>query len=533
MQCDPAFMGLDGNLTLVGGIVALPWQPVALCNPALIPMNSLRHKIILGYALIGALVIALSLFTFLELRLLEEKIGAGEKVGELFEVCLEVRRFEKNYFLYGQSADLEENRAYATRARDLLRRHGGLFEEIGDPLRLQRLAYELERYETLMTDYARRGGPEAVAGDIRKSGKEIVTIAERLAQDERKTLQSLLDRHRRILIGAVIGVALLVIGIGQLLSRRVARPLKQMEASMAAVAAGRRTALDMAAEDREIVSLTQAFNRMLREIDLRQGQLVHSEKLAALGTLLSGVAHELNNPLSNIATSTQILIEELDAEEEGTAADPAFRRELLDQINGETWRARRIVRSLLDYARDRDFTREPLALAALTEETLRLIRGQIPTRVAVRIDIPADMGVAGDKQRLQQVVLNLVRNAVEAVEGAGEVLLRARPVVPGSASPPGRMIFGQCPEGGGAVEIEVRDDGHGIPADVLPKIFDPFFSTKEVGRGLGLGLFIVFEIIEEHGGCIAVESEPGRGTAFFLRLPAAALPPPSPGEAHG
>ncbi|MDK9725632.1 MAG: HAMP domain-containing histidine kinase [Sterolibacteriaceae bacterium MAG5] len=495
-------------------------------------MNSLRHKIILGYALVGALVIALSLFTFLELRLLEEKIGAGEKVGELFEVCLEVRRFEKNYFLYGQSADLSENRAYASRARELLRTHGGLFADMGDPLRVRRLGEELERYETLMGTYARAGGPEAIAGEIRKSGKDIVTIAEHLAQDERKTLQTLLDRHRRILIGAVIGVALLVVGIGQLLSRRVARPLKQMEASMAAVAAGRTTALDMPAEDREIASLTQAFNRMLREIELRQGQLVRSEKLAALGTLLSGVAHELNNPLSNIATSTQILLEELDAEEEGAAADPAFRRELLDQINGETWRARRIVRSLLDYARDRDFAREPLALAALAEETLRLIRGQIPTRVAVRIDIPEELTLAGDKQRLQQVILNLVRNAVEAVEGAGEVVLQARPVAAGSTSPPGRMVFGQCPERGAAVEIEVRDDGHGIAAEVLPKIFDPFFSTKEVGRGLGLGLFIVFEIIEEHGGCIAVASEPGCGTAFFLRLPAAPPPSPSPGEAH-
>lgn len=481
-------------------------------------MNSLRRKIILGYSVIGALVIVLSLFSFLELRLLEEKIVAGARVAEFFDASLEIRRFEKNYFLYGQAGDLAENRTYVARALTLLHEHGELFASLGEPARVQRLTADLESYGALMERYARSGGPEAVAGEIRQAGKEIVTVAEEWARTERRTLQTLLDRHRRILIASVAGVALLVIVIGQLLSRRVVRPLKQMETSMEAVAAGRLATLDMTTEDREIASLTQAFNHVIRELDLRQGQLVRSEKLAALGTLLSGVAHELNNPLSNIATSCQILIEELDEDE--AAGDEPFRRELLDQINGETWRARRIVHSLLDYARDRAFTREPLEVAALVEETLRLIRGQIPTRVAVTQDVPDDLTLSGDKQRLQQVFINLVRNAVDAAEGAGEVRIAARRVADRSApGPAGRMVFGQCAGQGEAVEIEVRDDGAGIAADVLPRIFDPFFSTKEVGRGLGLGLFIVFEIVEEHGGCIAVESEPGRGTAFYVRLP--------------
>ncbi|OGT03640.1 MAG: hypothetical protein A2143_12545 [Gallionellales bacterium RBG_16_57_15] len=477
-------------------------------------MNSLRQKIIFGYSVIGALVISLSLFSFLELRLMQRQIAAGERVAELFDISLELRRFEKNYFLYHQAADLAENREYVDRARAMLREHELTFGSLDEPARIGRLAGDLERYAALMEEYGQGRNTEELASNIRKTGKEIVTVAEALAKAERSTLQALLDRHRQILIGSVAGVILLVIVIGQLLSRRVVRPLKQMEASMAAVAAGRLAKLEMAAEDREIVSLTQAFNHVIQELELRQGQLVRSEKLAALGTLLSGVAHELNNPLSNIATSCQILVEEI----EGAA--PAHRQELLGQIDSETWRARQIVRSLLDYARDREFIRESLLVAPLVEETLRLMRGQIPAQVSVLTQIPGDLAIQGDKQRLQQALLNLIRNAIEVAADSGNVQIAARRVYGDrSSSPPGRMVFGQCAGQDEMAEIEVRDNGHGISADVLPRIFDPFFTTKEVGKGLGLGLFIVFEIIEEHRGCIDVESEPGKGTAFFVRLP--------------
>jgi signal transduction histidine kinase len=491
-------------------------------------MNSLRQKLFFGYATIVALVVGLSAFSFIELRLLEEKIVAGERIGKFFDIALEIRRFEKNYFLYHQAADLAENRAYVTQASATLREHAAPFAAIGDPRQVIRLGDNLDRYAMLMNHYADTvdtGGSDAAAGQIRKIGKEVLTVAEGWAKAERSALQALLDRHRQILLASVIMVGLLVIVIGHLLARRVLRPLREMEQRMEEVASGRLAKLEMSSEEREFESLTQAFNHVLRQLELRQGQLVHSEKLAALGTLLSGVAHELNNPLSNIATSTQILAEEVGAGDTATAAgdddNTAFQRELITQIDEETWRARRIVRSLLDYARHRDFQKETLALAQLIEETLRLIRGQIPARVKVTVDVAEALTTSGDRQRLQQALLNLIRNAVDAIDGAGEVRVaarRTRDVC--SEQRPGRLVVGQCASEGDVVEIEIRDSGHGIAAEHLAKVFDPFFTTKEVGKGMGLGLFIVFEIIEEHGGCIAVESEPGRGTAFMLRLPA-------------
>lgn len=477
-------------------------------------MNSLRRKIALGYAAIGILVVAVSLLSFLELRLLEEKIVAGERVGEFFGLALEVRRFEKNYFLYHQETDLAETRAYVTQARALLQAHTGLFEALDEPARIARLAENLQQYAALIDGYAGSRRDARLESRIRQTGKEIVTVAEDLSRAERSALQALLDRHRQLLLGSVAVVAVLVVTIGQLLARRVSQPLKLLEDNMEAVAAGRLKTLEMAADDREIASLTLAFNHVLRELELRQGQLVRSEKLAALGTLLSGVAHELNNPLSNISSSCEILAEEI------AGHDLPLKKELLTQIDEETWRARRIVRTLLDYARHREFRRESIPLGRLLDDTLRLMKGLVPARVAIERSIPEDLVVAGDKQRLQQVLFNLLGNAVEAVAGAGEILVAARRIVPAQQPcPQGAMTFGRLAEADEAVEIEVRDNGHGIPPETLPRIFDPFFTTKEVGKGLGLGLFIVFEIVEEHGGQIAVASETGQGTAFFVRLP--------------
>lgn len=506
------------------------------------PMNSLRKKITFGYYAIGTLMVGISLFAFVELRLIEEKILAGGLISEFFDATLEVRRFEKNFFLYRQAADMAENRRYILRAQALLRENHEAFGAFASTLRIAGLHDQLSRYAALMDEYEFVGETdeprkEGLEARIRKLGQEIVAVAEEIARAKRTTLQTSVARYRLALLASIALLVLAVIAIGQILSRRVAQPLKNMEESMEAVANGKLMRLDMPANDREIASLVNAFNHVLRELELRH--LLRSEKLASLGTMLSGVAHELNNPLSNISSSCQILIEE------GEQADPAFRNELLGQIDEQTIRARNIVRSLLDFARDREFKAEPLNLAQLIEETLRFLKGQMSAQIALSVDVPAGLVLQGDRQRLQQVFLNLVKNALEALEGAGEVRISAVLREDAAVSPPLGSgahfhILGRCESRGAVVDIEIRDNGSGIPAAILPRIFDPFFTTKDVGKGSGLGLFVVFEIIEEHGGCIAVESEPGRGTAFLIRLPlyqnsaeGAPRPPLPAGEGGG
>lgn len=471
-------------------------------------LDSLRRKIVFGYGVAAALVIGLSVYTLIDMRFLERNIQDGERITRFLDLTLEMRRFEKNYFLYRQPADRDENLRYALQAHQLLIEHNELFARFDTQGSLVGLGALLQRYQGAMASLA----PEFSAPqetEIRRLGKKIVTLAETWSNAERRLLQKQLANHRHWLMASIGAVVLIVLLIGRWLAERVAFPLRQMEQRMVAVAAGQVGHLEFAVQDREIASLSEAFNRMLHELQLRQRQLVRTEKLAALGTLLSGVAHELNNPLSNISTSCEILGEEL------AAQMTDFERELLAQIDTETWRARRIVRSLLDYARERDFQRKTIVLAALVADSLRLIKARIPAAIDVRVDVPPSLIIEGDRQRLQQALFNLVSNAIDALDGIGELFIAAR--CPAPSLPVGALIFGQCPAS--AVEIELRDTGCGISAEVLPRIFDPFFTTKDVGHGLGLGLFIVFEIVEEHGGCIAVLSAPGHGTRFLLRLP--------------
>jgi two-component system, NtrC family, sensor kinase len=481
--------------------------------------SSLRGKITFGYYTVGVLIVALSLFAFVELRLIRERVEFGSKVAELFDTALEIRRFEKNFFLYQQAVDYEENLTYSAAARRLLDQHAVDFALLADEPRLAGLRARLDEYRRLMDQYRRERAAadrDALAAAIRRAGKDIVTVAEHFAASERQYLQDSLDRHRRNLLISIVALTGLMFAVGRLLSSAVVRPLKEVEESMEAVANGRLRKIDIAASDREIASLTAAFNHVLHELALRQQHLLRSEKLAALGTMLSGVAHDLNNPLSNISTSCQILLEELEQ------ADPAYRRELLEQIDEQTIRARNIVRALLDFARDRDFRLETVNVARLVEQTTRFLKGQIPRDLTVQLDIPPDLDIRADRQRLQQALLNLVKNAAEAVTPPGEIRISAaRRAGDTTPLPGGTQVqqFGQCATGGEVIDIAIEDSGHGIPPELLPRIFDPFFTTKDVGKGSGLGLFIVFEIIEQHDGCIAVDSRPG-GTTFVLRLPA-------------
>ncbi|NCS66659.1 MAG: GHKL domain-containing protein, partial [Betaproteobacteria bacterium] len=217
-----------------------------------------------------------------------------------------------------------------------------------------------------------------------------------------------------------------------------------------------------------------------------------------LGRLISGVAHEINNPLSNISSSAQILLED-------ETTDPAWQRELLQQIDSETTRAQNIVRSLLDYARKRQSEQTAISLRPMVQETLRFLRADIPENVNIELDIPETLVVQGDKSHLQQAWFNLLRNAVESIENIGEVRVLAFALASGEAV------------------IKIWDNGHGIATEVLPHVFEPFYSTRQ--DGAGMGLFIVKEIIDEHGGAISVESEPGKGTQFTVELPTGASQP--------
>jgi len=487
-------------------------------------MRSLQAKIVSVYLALALLIVGLSTVALVELDRIADKAREGSKVAELFDATLEMRRFEKNHFLYNQSRDLEDHARYAARARELLKRDAADLDALAGAGTAAALAADLDRYTEAMAAHARAPFDEALAHAARNLGNRVVTVGERLSGLERQSMNAALAAHQRNLLISLAVVAALLALTGVLLARQVTRPLQAMEERMEAVASGRLTRLALDSPDREFVSLAEAFNHVLDELERRQSTLIRAEKLASLGTLLSGVAHELNNPLSNISSSAQILKEDLPPPPREGEGD--FHRQLIDDIDAETLRARRIVRALLDYAGDREFKPAAVPLAELVEETLRFLKSKRPPGVEVRVDIPPQLVVRGDRPRLQQVLLNLVINAFDAMGGSGILSVSARAATAGARDDPLPASLGQCRPGSPVVDLILADTGPGIPADLLPRVFDPFFTTKPVGQGSGLGLFISHEIVEEHGGCIGAANRPGGGAEFRLRLPAAG------GESH-
>jgi signal transduction histidine kinase/CheY-like chemotaxis protein len=233
-------------------------------------------------------------------------------------------------------------------------------------------------------------------------------------------------------------------------------------------------------------------------------QLLQAEKMAALGQTISGVAHELNNPLASILSWAERLTQK------GTL-DPPVRRGL-DVILSEAERAARIVRQLLMFARKRQTTRAMVDVNQVVRETLALRAydqrvSNIKTIDALASGLPL---VFADGYQVQQVLLNLVINAEQAMLSShGRGVLVVRTWHDASRD---------------SVVLEINDDGPGVPDEVQPKIFDPFFTTKEVGQGTGLGLAVAYAIVQEHGGRIRVESRPGGGASFFIEMPVSGMP---------
>jgi two-component system NtrC family sensor kinase len=236
--------------------------------------------------------------------------------------------------------------------------------------------------------------------------------------------------------------------------------------------------------------------------------VARSEKLAAVGRLAAGVVHEINNPLATIAACAEALESRTTEGAYGQGADTEDLTEYLQLIRSEAFRCKQITNGLLDFSRSRVGQRAPVQIGEVIESAARLLLHQRRgPAVKIEVDIAAKLPlVAADEGQLQQAVIILAENATDAMPDGGTLRLRAR----------------HAGEAGGVL-IEVSDNGHGIPPEIVERIFDPFFTTKEVGRGTGLGLAVCYGIVTEHGGRITVESTPGGGTTFTIRLPATPL----------
>ena len=248
--------------------------------------------------------------------------------------------------------------------------------------------------------------------------------------------------------------------------------------------------------------LDEAFNNMARSLKDRDERLqkafqriTRTERLASLGQMAAGVAHEINNPLGGILLYSNLVLEEMSDDHPG--------RKNMEKIIYQTDRCKKIVQNLLDFARTPSGYMKPLDVNSVILTSLNLVKDQSPfLGVKIESDLSEDLPpVTADLSRMEEVFLNLFINAADAMEGKGTLWIASRL------------------SSTGAVKISIRDNGKGIDKAYLPHIFEPFFTTKDPGQGTGLGLSITYGIIQKHNGIIDVESEAGKGTTFIITLP--------------
>ena len=436
----------------------------------------------------------------------EKKLEVLEFSYQIQNGILESRRLEKNYFLYGNDDFLHENLQIVNTTMDICRKLTAGDKNLLVSAKLKDLEAHLAAYgERISRLFSSLNSAErdALVADIRQSGKRISDISEQVVFFEKNQIHLMIGQLRQQLISWSSIAILIGIMLAIIMVYLVFKPLSLIKQAAEAIARGRFVKVDVLNTRDEIQQVMEAFNIMVSELERRQDQLIQAEKLSSLGTLTAGVAHQLNNPLNNISTSCQIAIDEF------TSGDEKIQQQMLHNIEQETLRARDVVKNLLEFARTQEFAPQQAALAEVVHKSILLAKSQIRPDIGMTVDIPADLVLPMDVQRMQEVFINLIINATQAIDRQGQITIRAALDV-----------------ATGEVVIEIQDNGQGIPEKNLARIFDPFFTTKEVGVGTGLGLSVVYDIVQQHRGSIAVQSKAGQGTSFFIRLPGAGSPTP-------
>jgi len=327
-------------------------------------------------------------------------------------------------------------------------------------------------------------------------------------------------RRNRVIITTFILILVLGALILLVVRYNVSIPIQQLMARTAEIAEGRWTRRMEVSGSDEITSLAREFNRMSERLQDTYARLVreqqeklrlerdlrHSEKLASVGQLAAGLAHEIGTPLNIIAGRAEYLLRRPRRAEEATENLHIIRSQI-DRIAG-------IVQRLLKFARRNEPAFRAVNISALLSNVQRLLQHESEEKaVQVELALADSMPVIqADPDLLQQVFFNLYQNSLQAMDQGGTIKIRAE--VDGEDDPAAVKASGAH-----LLRITFEDTGRGIPAEHIERVFDPFFTTKDIGQGTGLGLSVAYGIVKDHGGEIRVESEPGRFTRFVIRLP--------------
>ncbi len=452
-----------------------------------------RKAGILSTAIMNSIIVEMNGFCQKDVQKIIANVGAIPEIEK-------ARIFDEDGSINYSADPREVGRRVEELDLSVFQQHGG-----GQPFRTQFGG----RYSFCMVQPVQNGKDCQRCHNPAKTLLGVLEVCVSMAETEER----IADTRRFLTLSTLITVLLVVGAISLSLWWLVNRPVRALVRTMARAERGNLKARVELSSTDELGRLAGSLNSMLDQLDRSERelkryhaeQLRRADRLATLGELAAGIAHEIKNPLAGIAGATQVLAREF------SDSDP--RRAVTQEILKLIERLDHTIKDLLDFARPSVPSLVPTDLNQVVEKTLFLVEGMPEARrngVTVRLDLSPDLPtVPADPNLVRQVILNLAVNAVQAMTSGGVLTIASRPAADAERAevhPPERFV-----------QLTFSDTGQGIEKEKLRSIFTPFFTTKT--QGTGLGLAICQRIVEQHGGRLSVESEPGQGTTFFLYLP--------------
>lgn len=512
---------------------------------------SLQKKIILSFFVSAFIIVLLTAFLDINFVEIKKETTFLELTDTIRSKSLQLRRHEKNFFLYAPAKAKDEAKAIYQYLNELdeilssmkptkidrtaslnnliqeyrrqfsnlerlvktvsieserLKKSSAAYSKISRLIESNFLDKPLEDVKYLQEVYFLRSDHKFISSlkeldieinALRKTGENILTGSKELDKTAREKVDNLI-RTSRIAILTFFPLFVFVgVGISVFLTSNIVKRLNSLADLADKIGHGNFFYVPEDVEawgTDEVGVLMRKFIYMEEQLALREKELLRSKKLAAIGTLASGVAHELNNPLNNIYLSAQVL-----QKEAGETCSP-FMKETLDDIIGQSIRVKGIVGDLLEYARGKEPRLRTIELNELIRNVYKLLKITVnKDRVNLVLNSNDDrIFMQADQEQLERVFINLFTNAVEAMDGKGDIIVTLS-------------------KEQDRIKVLVSDTGKGMTPEEMEKVFEPFFTTKD--KGTGLGLAIVFNIIKKHKGEILVDSEKDKGTTFFMVFP--------------
>ena len=465
---------------------------------------TIKQRIIIAVVLQAIMICLIGLFVYLSFENVLSKLRSIEIIDDVNIALLEMRKAEKNYFLYKDLNALKELAKLGEEKHETVVSSkswvGPILQEQGRK-NYDRLLETFKEYLALANNViSTRTPPLDFELKFRTLGQELTSLSEQLLRQERGSVSHTINNNVVMLIASLGIIFIIQLILWQYFFSLIIEELDIMGRMIKKVSEGRfhEVAVQTISPHNEIEIAIKAISDMARKLEKREDDILQAGKLASLGVLISGVAHELGNPLNNISLMAQTYLSVYDmlGDEE--------KKTFMGDVYNQTERIRKIVENLLDFSRQKKQELQEVNLKDIVELSLSLVNNHLKlAKVKQHVDVPDLLPkVHVDSSQIEQVLINLFINAIQAMPEGGDLFVQ------GGYDPKSDSLI-----------LEVRDTGVGIQKEILPNIFDPFFTTKST-KGTGLGLSVSYGIIRQHHGDIAVESIEGQGTKFIIKLPA-------------